>query len=149
MGTLAALRDTAIAVDEDVDDDMSVTRSWFETWNRGDLDGFIDLYAPDAQMTPPASWVEAGTLEGRPAIRRFFEGLKEAWEGEDVAILHEVFRAGDRVVSRMDWQVRGRVSGIDTHLGITNVNTIRDGRIVRQQHYLDHEEALKDLGLPE
>jgi hypothetical protein len=30
-----------------------------------------------------------------------------------------------------------------------STNTIRDGRIVRQQHYLDHEEALKDLGLSE
>jgi ketosteroid isomerase-like protein len=132
-----------------VEDDIGVTRSWFETWNRGDLEAFIDLYAPDAEMTPPASWVESGTIERRPAIRRFFEGLKEAWEGEDVAIPHEIFRAGDKVVSRMDWNVRGRVSGIDTQLSLTNVNTIRDDRIARQQHYLDHEEALEDLGLSE
>jgi ketosteroid isomerase-like protein len=141
-----ALRDTGFAV---LDEGMSVTRRWFETWNAGDLDAFIDLYAPDAQMTPPASWVEAGTIDGQPAIRRFFEGLKEAWEGEDAAILHEVFRVGNRVVSRMDWRVRGRASGINTHLAITNVNTIKDGRIVRQQHYLDHDEALEDLGLSE
>lgn len=127
------------------DEAIDVTRSWFETWNRGDLDAFIDLYAEDAQMIPPAGWVESGAIEGRAAIRRFFEGLKEAWEGEDVAVLHEVFRAGDRVVSRMEWRVRGRVSGIDTQLAITNVNTIRNGKIVHQQHYLDHEEALSDL----
>jgi ketosteroid isomerase-like protein len=144
--TLARPAGSAIAV---LDEDLSVTHRWFETWNQGDLDAFIDLYAADAEMTPPASWVEAGTIDGRPAIRRFFEGLKEAWEGEDVAILHEAFRAGDKVVSRMDWQVRGRVSGIDTHLALTNVNTIKGGKIVRQQHYLDHEEALKDLGLSE
>ena len=128
---------------------MAVTRSWFETWNRGDLDAFIDLYAIDAEVTPPSAWVEAGTFKGRPAIRRFFEGLKEAWAGEDVAILHELFRTEDQVVSRMDWQVRGRASGIDTHLGITNVNTIECGKIVRQRHYLDHSEALKAVGLAE
>jgi len=126
---------------------MAVMRSWFETWNRGDLDAFIELYAIDAQVTPPASWFETGTVEGRPAIRRFFEGLKEAWDGEDVAILLELFGTGEEVVSRMDWQVRGRASGIDTHLAITNVNTIELGKIVRQRHYLDHAEALRALGL--
>src|SRR2546423_14359011 len=99
-------------------------RAWFETWNAGDLDAFTALYAVDAEMTPPTSWVETGTLKGQPAIRRFFEGLREAWEGEDTAILQELISAGDTVVSRMDWQVRGRASGIDTHLAITNVNVV-------------------------
>jgi ketosteroid isomerase-like protein len=129
------------------DEARDVTRRWFETWNRGDLDAFIDLYAADAEVTLPASWVETGTLEGRPAIRRFFEGLKESWEGHDEAVLRELFRAGDSVISRMDWQVRGRVSGIETHIDVTNVNTIEGGKIVRQRHYLDHDDALRDLGL--
>ena len=115
-------------------DGLSVMRAWYETWNRGDLDAFAELYAPHAEMTPPASWVETGTLRGREEIRRFFEGLKEAWEGEDSAILHELIPAGELVVSRMDWQVRGRVSGIDTRLALTNVNAFEDGRIVSQQH---------------
>jgi ketosteroid isomerase-like protein len=131
------------------DEGLDVTRSWFETWNRGDLDAFIDLYAVDAEMMPPSSWVEAETLRGQYAIRRFFEGLKEAWEGEDTAILRELVRAGDNVISRMDWQVRGRASGIDTRLAITNINTVEHGKIVRQRHYLDHAEALKALGLEE
>ncbi len=48
---------------------------------RGDLDAFMDLYAVHAEMTPPSSWVETGALKGQSAIRRFFEGLREAWEG--------------------------------------------------------------------
>jgi ketosteroid isomerase-like protein len=131
------------------DEAMDVTRSWFDTWNRGDLDAFIELYAANAEVMPPSSWVETGTFEGRPAIRRFFEGLKESWEGQDEAVLRELFRAGESVVSRMDWRVRGRVSGIETHIGVTNVNTIEGGKIVRQRHYLDHDEALKALGLAE
>jgi ketosteroid isomerase-like protein len=126
---------------------MDLTRSWFDTWNRGDLDAFIDLYAADARVTPPPAWIEAGTLTGRPEIRRFFEGLKESWDGHDEAVLRELFRAGDLVVSRMDWQVRGRASGIETHIDVTNVNTIVGGKIIHQRHYLDHAEALKALGL--
>jgi ketosteroid isomerase-like protein len=130
-----------------LDEGLSVTRRWFETWNRGDLDAFAALYAVDAEMTPPASWVESGTILGQAAIRRFFEGLKEAWGGEDTAVMRELFRAGEEIVSRMDWQVRGRASGIDTQLAITNVNTIVNGKIVRQRHFLDHAEALETLGL--
>jgi ketosteroid isomerase-like protein len=26
------------------DEAMDVTRRWFDTWNRGDLDAFIDLH---------------------------------------------------------------------------------------------------------
>jgi ketosteroid isomerase-like protein len=129
------------------DEPIAVMHSWFETWNRGDMDAFIDLYAADAEMTPPRSWVETATIEGQPAIRRFFESLKEAWEGEDTAILHELVDSGEQVLSRMEWQVRGRTSGIATQLTITNVSTIADGRIVRQAHYLDHAEALEAVGM--
>ena len=129
------------------DEAIDVMHSWFETWNRGDLDAFIDLYDHDAEMTPPRSWVETATIHGQVAIRRFFEGLKEAWAGQDMAIPHEFFRTGEEVVSRMEWQVEGRASGIATQLGITNVSTIEHGKIVRQAHYLDHAEALKAVGL--
>jgi ketosteroid isomerase-like protein len=137
------VRDNALTVS---DVGIEVTRSWFETWNRGDMDAFSELYAQDARMTPPSSWVETGTLRGRPAIRRFFEGLKESWEGHDEAVILELFRAGDRIVSRMDWRVRGRTSGIETQIEVTNVNTIVGSLIVRQVHYLDHDEALRALG---
>ena len=130
-------------------ENVEIVRRWFETWNRGDLDSFIDLYAIDAELTPPESWVETDTLKGRADIRRFFEGLREAWEGRDAAVLLELFTSGELVVSRMDWQVQGRVSGLVTHLAITNVNTIVSGKISRQRHYLDHAEALKAVGLEE
>ena len=128
---------------------IDVTRSWFETWNRGDMDAFSELYAPDAEMTPPSSWVETGPLRGRPAIRRFFEGLKEPWEGRDQAVIRDLFRAGETIVSRMDWQVRGRTSGIETHIEVTNINTIVGSQIVRQVHYLDYDEALRGVGQAE
>jgi ketosteroid isomerase-like protein len=127
------------------DERAAVMHSWFEIWNRGDIDAFIDLYAEDAVMVAPAGWVETGTLDGRAAIRQFFEGLKEAWEGEDVARLNELTLVGDVVLTRMEWRVRGRVSGLETQLAITNLNTIAGARIVRQEHYLDHDEALAAL----
>ncbi|MHB8234771.1 MAG: nuclear transport factor 2 family protein [Solirubrobacteraceae bacterium] len=127
------------------DERISVMHSWFETWNRGDLDSFSALYALDAEMLPPPGWVESGVVSGRAAIRQFFEGLKQAWDGEDKAELHELSHHGELLVSRMSWQVRGRASGIETQLPITSVNAIAGGAIVRQWHYLDHADALGAL----
>jgi len=50
---------------------------------------------------------------------------------------------------RSEQRIPGSNGGIETHIGVTNVNTIEGGKIIRQRHYLDHDEALKALGLAE
>ena len=42
--------------------------SWFELYNKGDVDGVANLYAEDALLMPP----NAPAQTGRPAIRNFF-----------------------------------------------------------------------------
>jgi ketosteroid isomerase-like protein len=127
------------------DDALEIARAWFDTWNRGDMDAFAELYAIDAEMTPDPTWVEAGTFVGRAAIREFFEGLTQSWDGQGEAAVRKLFRSGDWVVFHFDWKVRGRASGIDTQLEITTLNTIEGRSIVRQHHYFDHAAALAVL----
>ena len=131
------------------DDGMDVIRLWFATWNRADFDAFFDLYAADAELITDPSWVEAGPFNGREAIRTWFEGLQQSWEAQDAVVLNELFEVADKVVARFVWQVRGRTTGIDMHLDATSVNTIKRGKIVRQQYFFDHAEALDAAGLSE
>ena len=129
-------------------EDLAVMRRWFDAWNRADVDAFADLYDADAELITDPSWMEAGPFHGRAAIRKWYEGLKESYERE-VVVLKELFEAGGKVVARVDWQVRGRTSGIETELDATSVNTIESGRIVRQQYYFDYAKALEAVGLSE
>ena len=129
--------------------DLDVMRRWAETWNRTDLDGFAATFDDDAELITDPSWMEAGPFRGQAAIRAWYEGLKESWGERDAVVLTELFEAGEQVVARIDWQVRGRSSGIDTALDATSVNTIKRGRIVRQQWFFDHAKALEALGLSE
>ena len=129
-------------------EDLDVMRRWSDAWNRGDIDAFADLFDADAEVITDPSWMEAGPFHGRAAIRKWYEGLKESYERE-VVVLKELFEAGDKVVARLDWQVRGRTSGIETELDATSVNTIESGRIVRQQYYFDYAKALEAVGLSE
>ena len=121
-------------------------RRWVEAWNGGDFDGFFDLYDVDAEVITDPAWMEAGPFTGRPAIRAWFKGLEESWDGNTVD-LKEVFEARDEVVVRFVWRVRGRSSGLETELEATSVNAIDAGRIVRQQYYFDHGEALDAVWL--
>jgi hypothetical protein len=130
-------------------EDLDVMRRWVETWNRTDLDAFADTFDDDAELITDPSWMEAGPFKGRAAIRAWFEGLKESWDERDAVLLTELFEVGEQVVARIDWQVRGRTSGIDTALDATSVNIIQRGRIVRQQWFFDHAKALEAAGLSE
>jgi ketosteroid isomerase-like protein len=130
-------------------DNLEILRRWHEAWNRGDLDTVADLFHPNAEVIPDPSWMEPGPFRGRTAIRSWYEGLRESWGGRDEAVVRELFEASGQVVSRFDWEVRGRASGIDTRLDLTAVNLVAAGRIVRQQYYFDHAEALKAVGLKE
>jgi hypothetical protein len=130
-------------------ENLDVMRMWAETWNRTDLDAFAATFDDDAELITDPSWIEAGPLKGRAAIRAWFEGLKESWDERDVVVLKELFEIREQVIARFDWQVRGRASGIETTLDATSVNIIQRGRIVRQQWFFDHAKALEAVGLSE
>ncbi len=126
---------------------VEIVRRWIATWNRRDLDAFADLFDVDAEVITDPSWMEPGPFKGRAVIRRWFEGLAESWDGHDQIVLKELFEVGSQVVARFDWEVRGRASGIEAKLDVTGVNLVESGRILRQQYFFDHAEALKALGL--
>jgi ketosteroid isomerase-like protein len=126
--------------------DLEVMRRCFDAWNHGDLDALADTFGMDAQVVTDPSWMEAGPFEGRVAIRNWFAGLKDSWGECDTVVITEMFEAGDSVVARIDWRVRGRASGIDTALDATCVNAIERDRIIRQHWYFDHGKALEAVG---
>ena len=127
---------------------LDVMRRFVELWNDGDLDAFAGPFAADSELITDPSWMEPGPFRGRAAIGRWFEGLQESWDAETL-VLRQLFEADEKAVVRLEWEVRGRTSGIETELDVTSVNTIADGQIVRQQYFFDHAEALKAVGLEE
>jgi ketosteroid isomerase-like protein len=139
-------RDTHVTVS---DERLEVMRRWADSWNRVDLDAFADLFDANAELITDPTWMEAGPVRGRVAIRGWYEGLKESWEGQDVVALRELFEVRDKVVARFLWQVRGRTSGIEMDLDATSINNLKQGKIVWQQWYFDHAQALKAVGLAE
>jgi hypothetical protein len=61
----------------------------------------------------------------------------------------EVVDLGDRVVMLLDIPVRAQVSRVPLTGRLASVATFERGRVICQQDYFDHAEALRAVGLPE
>ena len=137
-------RDTAGAMSQE---NIEAFRAVFEAWNTGDMDAFRELYDPGTVMRAPAGWPEAGPFFGREAVMRQWHQLRETWHGDTVEPIGDFIDVADRVAVRQVWHAASR--GPEAHLEMTNVITVRQGRIIHQEFFWDHSEALEVLGLSE
>jgi ketosteroid isomerase-like protein len=91
-------------------------------------------------MRSPEGWPEPGPFEGRDAVMRQYEQMRDTWDA-DAAEPVEFIDAGDRVVGRFVW--RGMGQGPDADIAASSVVTMRDGKIVGVEYFWDHTEALE------
>ena len=125
---------------------VDIVKAAFAAWNAGDMDAFREFYDPDAVLRGAEGWPEPGPFLGREAIMRQWEQQRDAFDTDAVEPISFIDIA-DRVVVREIW--RGAGSGPEMNLEITNVMTVRKGRIVYQEFFWDHAEALETVGLLE
>ena len=78
---------------------------------------------------------------------REWEHVREAWNADTVEPIGDFLDADDRVVVRHTW--RGAGGGPEMNMELTNVLTLREGRIVYQEFFWDHAAALEAVGMSE
>jgi len=126
-------------------ENVEIVRDAYETWNAGDMHAFSEMYDVNAIMRSPEGWPEPGPFVGREAIMRQWERVREAWNAGVLEPIGDFIDAGDRVAVRQTWRVTGE--GPEVNLAMTNVFTLRKGKIYYQEFFWDHSEALKAVGL--
>src|SRR2546426_7097446 len=110
------------------------------------MDALRELYHPDAIVRTLSGWPEPGPFVGREAVMRWFEQLRETFDADALDQISYTDVA-DRVAVRQIW--RGAGQGPEANMEMTNVITVRKGRIFYQELFWDHAEALETLGLQE
>jgi ketosteroid isomerase-like protein len=128
-------------------ENVKVIRALFDAWNARDMDAVRELYDPDVVMRGVEDWPEPGPYMGRDALMGEWEQIREAWNADLLEPISDFIDAADRVVVRLAW--RGVGQGPGMNMEMTTVYMVRNGRIVYQEFFWDHPEALEILGLSE
>jgi len=128
-------------------ENVEVLRAFYTAWDAGDMDALRELHDPSVIMHHPSGWPEPGPEVGRDAVMRQYHRLRDAWDADSVEPIGDFIDAGDRALLRLAWHTTGR--GLGSRMEVTHVATVRDGRIVRNDYFWDHAEALEAVGLSE
>jgi ketosteroid isomerase-like protein len=126
---------------------VEVVRRVLDAWNAGDIDALVASHAVDVEVQTDPRFSEVGTLAGRDEARRWYEGVREAWEDGGVAVPGEFRSVADGVLVRCRWGGRGKASGSETYSDVDCVAGVRFGAVGRIEYYFDEAEALESVGV--
>ena len=128
-------------------ENVEIVRAVFDAWNMGDMDAVREIHDTTVILRTTEDWPEPGPHVGRDAVMRFVEQLRDTWNADAFEVISDFIDVGDRVAVRFIW--RGAGHGPEATIEATNVFMVRKRRIVYQEFFWDHAEALEALGLSE
>ncbi|HEX2087951.1 MAG TPA: nuclear transport factor 2 family protein [Solirubrobacteraceae bacterium] len=112
----------------------------YAAFAEGDVDAILARLDDDVEWTVPTVLPHGGDFHGRDDAARFFAGVMEKWDGIEVRV-DDIVAERDRVVVLGRAQGRLRSAG-DAGYGFVHAWTLRDGRAVRFEEYVDPAELL-------
>ncbi len=126
-------------------EDAETVRRGIDAYNRGDVDGMIDLCDPAIEMVPVRARLAGGEYSGHDGVRAFMADMDEDWAERTIDV-EEIRDLGDSVLVLGVFGATGR-SGTEIRYPVAWHSRIRDGKLVRLTAYTDREAALRKLGL--
>ena len=127
-------------------ENATLVRSAVEAYMRDGLAAVDDLWDPEIEFHEDPEFPESGVYPGARAVDAYFEQFRGHFEEFNFEIENAV-EAGDKVLALVRLRMRGRDSAghVDQRAGW--VFTLRDGKVLRIEGYLDREEARRAAGL--
>jgi ketosteroid isomerase-like protein len=128
-------------------EDVELVRSAFETWNRGEIDAFVDYTSEDVAWLEVSGRPEGGATErlGRERLREGLKSLFDAWESYYIDA-ERIEQVGDRILAIVREIARGRASGVEVDGLWGYLITVENGELVRIEAYRDADMALQAAG---
>jgi ketosteroid isomerase-like protein len=124
----------------------------FESLNRDDLEPAFALYHPEVRLDLPKEFVGLG-LDPPERGREERVSFERRWNSEWGRLRYEseeVIDLGDRLVLIGRFEATGPSSGAGfDNQQFAEIFTISAGRVIREQAFFDHAEALEAAGLRE
>ena len=127
-------------------ENVEIVRRVWETWERGDLTGWLELMSDD--LVTRRVGLDNATFHGKEG---FLEQASEWSEGfaEWSVAAEEFIDAGDQVVVRNRQAARGEASGVPIEMDFWFVHTVSQDKIVQVDMFVNEREAFEAAGLLE
>ena len=130
-------------------ENVEKVRRGFAEYNRGDVEGALQEWAPDAVWDwSNGHGFDAGVYRGRDEIRAFWQERSAAWEENRFEIVDLVEVGDDRVIVENVAYLRGR-DGIEVEARSAWLVTFQDGEQISLTLFQTMREALEAAGLSE
>jgi ketosteroid isomerase-like protein len=119
---------------------IELLREALERWNRADIDGVLEMMAPDVRWHPADTLPDLQEVyEGCDGVRRFFEEFMAPWSWIELEPV-EMIPLGDEVLVRAHFRAEGR-EGVRVDVEFGQRYRFRDGELVRFNGYPSFDEA--------
>jgi ketosteroid isomerase-like protein len=126
-------------------EDVHRLRAVYDAFDRGDVDGLVELLAHDIEWRAPEVLPWGGTRHGHDGVRVFCELLRESVDS-GWGIPEDFLDAGDRVVVTGRFEGIARPTGEPFETGFAHVWALDDGVPAQLTMYLDTAALLRALG---
>ena len=127
-------------------ENVEAVRRFNDSFRRADWDAMAAGMDQHILIRADTSWPER-YIYGREATIAWYRDVWESW-GPD-AYIEEAIDLGDRVLVRFRWIISGQHSGVAGEQRFSEIATLREGRVILVEYFLDPDEALKAVGLAE
>jgi ketosteroid isomerase-like protein len=130
-------------------ENVEIVRKALDAWNANDFEAASEPLDPAvvidrSRSIGPTARVYRGIEEGE----EFWNEWKSAWENPRSEAT-EYIDVGDRVIVLGRFSGRGAASGVDVKANLTQLYTLRDGKIVLIELFQSRTDALEAAGLRE
>jgi ketosteroid isomerase-like protein len=117
------------------EENLEVVRKAYEAFGQGDLPTVFDLLDPEVVFYQSELLPWGGRREGHEGMRSFLEDLTSATESQVKP--DEFVEAGDHVVAVGRTRGRVRATGEEFDVRAVHVWTLKEGKVVRFEAYID------------
>lgn len=127
---------------------VETIRDQIEALRRGDLERWLEGFDPEVEFRLPPEWPDEDVGKGREAAMASMKGALELAEDLDIDVREiRELDTPDRLLVSLHIAATGAGSGVPVEFDRYDVMTMRNGKVFRDEIFLNREQALKAAGL--